>query len=307
MCSKFAAEGYIELMETQKFHNSFDPRPLSRLINNAGFKSLITSNKASLYVSRMKKLLSWENMEGVKPETVKELIEHAYQHLLSGYRYEYLYKSSLLNSFILKNYSLDDTILLNEFRVGKSKADAVLVNGTNKVFEIKTELDSPERLNSQIADYYKAFSEVYLVTHYSQVQKYEQILPPEVGLLSFSNQGKIDLYRSAVTNDEMLDCGVMLKSLRKHEYLEMTRLVCGYIPDVTPVMLFTTCLELLKLCNPKEVQKRYLQVIKKRINKVTNQMIMSNDLPDYIKFSCYHHNLDSNSYLTLIKRLNSKL
>ncbi|WP_215234852.1 sce7726 family protein [Dyadobacter linearis] len=294
-------------METQKSHNTLNTRPLSRLINNSAFKPLITNNMAGAYVNRMKKLLSWETMEGKRPETVKDLIQHAYQHLLSGYRYEYLYKSSLLNDFILKNYSLDDTILLNEFRIGKSKADAVLVNGTNKVFEIKTELDSPERLNSQIADYYKAFSEVYLITHCSEVEKYKQILQPEVGILSFSNEGKIDLYRSSIINESMLDCAAMLKSLRKHEYLEMTRLTCGHIPDVSPVMLFTACLKLLRLCEPKVVQKRYLEVIKKRINKSTNKMILSGDLPDYIKFSCYHHNLDSSSYITLIKRLNSKL
>ena len=102
-------------------------------------------------------MLSWDSMEADRSKTVNDLIHYAYQHLLKEYRYEYLYKSALLNDFVLRNYSLADTILLNEFRIGKSKADSVLANGTNKVFEIKTELDSSERLNSQVADYYKAF------------------------------------------------------------------------------------------------------------------------------------------------------
>jgi hypothetical protein len=202
---------------------------------------------------------------------------------------------------------LADTILLNEFRIGKSKADIVLVNGTNKVFEIKTELDSAERLNSQVADYYKAFSEVYIVTHVSLIEKYKQIVQPEVGLLSFSNEGGITVFRSASINNSMLDCAVMFKSLRKSEFLEMTRLVCGLIPSATPVKLFAECLAIVGQYETEFVQKKYLEIIKRRINKETNDIIVSGMLPEYIKFSCYPLNLDSNSYLTLIKRLNSKL
>lgn len=294
-------------MLAQKSSDIIDPRPLSRLINNAALKAVITGDKSSAYIKRMKKMLSWDSMEADRPKTVNDLIHYAYQHLLKEYRYEYLYKSALLNEFVLRNYSLADTILLNEFRIGKSKADAVLVNGTNKVFEIKTELDSAERLNSQVADYYKAFSEVYIVTHISLIEKYKQVVQPEVGLLAFSNDGGISVIRSARVNHSMLDSAVMFKSLRKSEYLEMTRLICGYIPNTTPVKLFADCLAMVRQYETEFVQKKYLEVIKKRINKETNDIIISGALPEYIKFSCYHLNLDSNSYLTLIKRLNSKL
>lgn len=71
-------------------------------------------------------------------------------------------------------------MLLNEFRIGASIADTVLINGTNKVFEIKTELDTPERLTTQLQDYYKGFSEVYVFTHYSLAAKYVQLLPAHI-------------------------------------------------------------------------------------------------------------------------------
>src|SRR5690606_28537435 len=115
------------------------------------------------YIQRMKRYLAWEQMEHDKPETIGQLLASAYQSLLREYRHEYLYKSALLNQYVLRQHSLDDTILLNEFRIGKSVADAVLINGTNKVFAIKPELDSPDRLTTQLADYYKAFSELYLI------------------------------------------------------------------------------------------------------------------------------------------------
>jgi len=154
-----------------------DLRGISRLINHAAFKKLSMESNQSAYIRKLKKYAHFEAIQdNQKPKTLHGLIDYGYQLLVQNYRSEYVYKSTLLNEFILKNYSLDDTILLNEFRINDSIADIVLVNGTNKVFEIKTELDTLERFKSQVSDYYKSFSEVYLVTHFSVYKKYLNIL-----------------------------------------------------------------------------------------------------------------------------------
>ena len=137
---------------------------MARLINHAAFKKLALETNQSSYIRQLKKYSAWENGDATNL-TLHDLIAHAHDVLLNNYRHEYLYKSKLLNDFILKNYSLNDTIILDEFRINESIADIALINGTNKIFEIKTELDSLERFPSQISDYYKAFSEVYLVIH----------------------------------------------------------------------------------------------------------------------------------------------
>lgn len=124
----------------------------------------------------------------------------------------------LLNEYVLKYYSLDDSILLNEFLVVRSIADTVLVNGTNKVFEIKTELDSTERSESQLSDYYRVFTEVYLFTHISLLDKYLRILLPYVGLLIYTAEGEVFEYRTAVKHIASLDASYIVSSLRKPEY-----------------------------------------------------------------------------------------
>jgi hypothetical protein len=128
-------------MLTKATQSSANLNSLAKLISNAGFKRLMQNDEHKKYARQMKTLLS-KNGEAIEEKcSIKDLIQFSYDYLLANYRHEYVYKSTLLNSFILKEHSLSDTVLLNEFKIGNSKADTILVNGTNKVFEIKTELD----------------------------------------------------------------------------------------------------------------------------------------------------------------------
>ncbi len=285
-----------------------DVRSLAQLMSNAGFKHLMTGSKRPGYVRRMKRYLGWEFMsEAERPATVGQLLSTAYQSLLQAYRHEYLYKSALLNEYVLQKYSLDDTILLNEFRIGKSVADAVLVNGTNKVFEIKTELDSPERLASQLGDYYKAFSQVYLFVHERLAEKYLRSVEDKVGIIVFTADGKVEETRQAVKDIHLLDPVTMMKSLRKAEYLQLVNRLFGDIPDVTPVQLFKTCAAIVAEFDPEEVQHHYHTVIKQRICPNTNFVVSGQDLPHYIKFPFYCLGLDENHYLSLQKILTANI
>ena len=284
-----------------------DARSLARLMSNAGFRDLTTGSKRSGYVRRMKRYLGWEQMEAHRPQTIDQLLTAGYQSLLREYRHEYLYKSALLNQYVLRKYSLNDTILLNEFRIGKSVADAVLVNGTNKVFEIKTELDSPDRLNTQLADYYKAFSQVYLFVHERSQDKYRSVVDEKVGLILFTDSGDVLECRHATRDLSLLDSGTMMRSLRKAEYLELVKRLAGFIPDVPPVQLFKTCLGILTDFPPAEVQGHYHSIIKSRICKETSRIIREYDLPDYLKFPFYTLSLTESHYLSLQKILNTNI
>ena len=52
----------------------------------------------------------------------------------------------------------------------------VLINGKAVVYEIKTELDNLERLESQIDDYYKAFEHVAVVTYEKNLKQLKKVL-----------------------------------------------------------------------------------------------------------------------------------
>jgi len=238
-----------------------------------------------------------------KGHTLRSLLNLGYNELLQNYRHEYLFKSALFKDFILKEYVLESAILLSEFKIGGSIADAVLVNGTNKVFEIKTELDSPFRLDSQIRDYKKAFSEVYLVVHQKQAEKYAKIVSSEIGLLCFSESQGFAEYKKAKADTDQLEITAMVKSLRKDELSYLATCLTGETPVATPVKLFNTCLGIVKSFAPEQVQREYLQIIKKRINPAVNEKVLSDQVPSFLKFFCYTENIKEKDYIHLLNSL----
>lgn len=250
----------------------------------------------------MESLQEMLNFEA-KGHTLRSLLNLGYNELLQNYRHEFIFKSALFKDFILKHYALDSSILLSEFKLGKSIADAVLVNGTNKVFEIKTELDSPFRLDSQIEDYKKAFSEVYLVVHQKQAEKYAKLISSEIGLLCFSEAQGFAEYKKATADNSQLEIAAIVKSLRKDELSSLATCLTGEIPIATPVKLFNTCLGIVKSFTPEQVQREYLQIIKKRINPGVNEKVLSDQIPSFLKFFCYTENIKEKDYLHLLDSL----
>ena len=279
---------------------------LAKMVSNASLQRIIFDEDFKRYGKQIKSLLKKSGLELQNKCTFRELLQHSYDHLSINYRHEYLYKTALLNSYILRNYSLSDTILLNEFKIGSSKADCVLVNGTNKVFEIKTELDNPDRLNSQLNDYYKAFSEVYIVIHCSSIDKYVQLLNPKVGIMIFKDNS-IEVFRTATYDQSKLETVTMMKALRKEEYLQIVKKLTGNVPSVQPVFLFKACLDIVSNYAVDEIQSEFLKVIKQRINHRLNEFISASEIPDMLRHSCYHSNMNQNEYLSLIKRLSISL
>lgn len=283
-------------------------RGIARLVNHTAFKKLAMDSNQSAYIRQLKKYSNWSRIEPEsKPPILQDLIDHSYEILVNHYRNEYVYKSTLLNDFVLNHYSLDDTIILNEFRINDSIADVVLINGTNKVFEIKTELDNLERLESQVIDYYKVFSEVYLVTHHSVYEKHAPFLQDTVGILVYTEEGNIEKVKKAQVVETYLDIKTMMATLRKAEYMKLVRLLAGFIPDATPVYMYTECLNVLLQFTPKEVQVAYQEILKQRISKEKNLLINEGVFSKSFNYSYYNLNISKKSYITLNNNLNKKI
>lgn len=277
-----------------------DPRLLTGLFSNAAFRSLCSGgSKQGKFLEVLIELVG----PSAKGLCLKDLLNQGFRELLQGYRHEYLFKSALFNDFVLRNYSLDNSILLNEFQIATSIADVVLVNGANKVFEIKTELDSPKRLDVQIQDYKKAFSEVYIVVHETQAGKYAKIVPQEIGILCLSGEDTTHEWRPASLDISQLDVEVMAKCLRKDELGQLVVSLEGELPDATPVKWFKTCLDRVSVHAPTKVQKEYLEIIKGRINPTLNQKILSDRTPAWLKFFCYSENIKEKDYIHLLNSL----
>jgi hypothetical protein len=152
----------------------FSPLVLDSIASK-GHSSYLTEtiNNSSIYTQLDKDL------------SFAEFLNWIYDYLFNNYRNEYIYKNTIANKILLGKHSLSTSQMLTEFRVGKNKADVVVINGTSKVYEIKSEFDSIRRLENQIASYLQVFDHVNVITSEQQADKLRKELPEPVGILFF--------------------------------------------------------------------------------------------------------------------------
>lgn len=200
--------------------------------------------------------------------TYWDYFDYVYRILEKNYRNEYVYKNTLIKGYIVKEYSLKETKVFNEFRIGTSIADLAMFNGTSKAFEIKTELDNDKRLASQLGEYAKLMEEAYLVVSADLVDKYLPDIDPGVGIIALYPQGrslKIESRRDARKNS-CVDIDVLMSSVRCDEYRWMVKTAYGSLPDVSDFEMFDACKDLLNRLSSIKLQRLFLDAVKKRKN-----------------------------------------
>lgn len=280
-------------------------RSLSRVFTNPVFKEITQSGKSDYLISKFKKYSLELSIE--KGTAIKHAIHIAYNYLSKNYRNEYVYKNTLINKILLGRHNLNTATLLNEFKVGNSIADVIILNGTSSVYEIKTELDSPEKLIKQISDYKKAFAKIYLVTHHSLVNKYSSLLENStVGLLSLSDRFNLSDIKEAEEDLTHLDSDIIIQSLRKGEYSSILQQFYGYIPQVSNINYFKSCLALVKKIDLALLHDLMIKQLRKRIPQEPNSL-QSEVIPKELKHICFCINPNQQEYTNLLNFLTLNL
>lgn len=234
--------------------------------------------------------------------TNKEVISGIYRYLKKEYRNEYFYKNTLLNKLLLGRHSLNTTTALNEVPISKSKADFILINGKAIVYEIKTELDSLERLDSQINDYYKAFTKVCVVTHESNYEKVSKLLKDtSVGICILTKRNTISTRKEPVESNYRLDHSVMFKVLRKREFEQILINHYGKLPVTTQMNYYKACLEWFKEIEINKAHSYMVDELKKRNIKEIEEY---KKVPYELKFLVYFSEFKKRDYTKLNAFLN---
>jgi len=240
-------------------------KAVSPVLSNSAFNKIINEKELDPIKKRISEYLSYNNP---RLNTYQDFYEHLYGSMLKNHRSEFIYKNEIINKILPGKYSLNTATVLNEFRVGKSIADLVLLNGTSIVYEIKTEYDSPKRLLSQIKEYRKSFLNIIIVTHHTVVNKYEAFLSKHsldnIGLLVLSPGNTLTSRIKPTEDTDHLDIIYMFKCLRKDEYSSLIKKYFGYLPDVPNTKLFRECLKLAQKINEKDFHGFMFSYLKKR-------------------------------------------
>ena len=123
--------------------------------------------------------------------------------------------------------------------VENSKADIVIFNGTSTVYEIKTELDSLNRLESQLNSYLKCFDKIYIVTTLENIKKLENIIPDKVGLIEVTKRNALKEYKKAKSNKENIDKEELFRLLRQNEIINIMKKLGNDFSDIPSVFIRT--------------------------------------------------------------------
>jgi len=274
-------------------------RSLSQIISPSNFKKIVRKGDCFSTFYKIKKYTSVTDST-----TNLDAINLIYKSLLKNYKNEYVYKNILTNKLLLKKYSLKNTIALNEFNIGKSIADFVLLNGEARVYEIKTELDNLEKLDKQVLDYCKFADKVYIVTSSKHINKLVELYKnSKIGIIELTSRNALKTVKEAENNSSTFNHETLFKTLRKQEYLKLIEEHFKFIPKVSNTLIFRECLNLAKKIEISKFQKLVISNLKSR-NISNPKKIKEESIPESLKHICYALDFSKNEYEELNSFLN---
>lgn len=149
--------------------------------------------------------------------TVAELLDAAFEIMRRRYPVEYVYKACLLERLLFGKHSPRTTSCYFELPVGTARADMVLVNGEACVFEVKSRFDGTARLEAQLREYYRCFTNVTVVTEDSEAATYLDWLPAHVGVATLTPRFSISIKRPPSCNSHGLEHFGLFRMLHQSE------------------------------------------------------------------------------------------
>ncbi len=206
-------------------------------------------------------------IQDTKGKTNSQIISEIYELMANTHRCEYVYQNTLLNILLLSGSDDAQQTALTQLPSGKSRADFIVINDNATVYEIKTELDTFERLKTQLSNYFKAFNRVCVVTSENKYQHALKVLagtPVGVYVLDGQNHISEKMRKEPVENNSKLEHVALFKLLRKYEYENIVKQYFGMLPDAAPVFYYNACLDLFRQIPILDAHKMVMSELKKR-------------------------------------------
>lgn len=260
----------------------FDTYMINKIFTVPYLDKMITENSApDAFCNCVKRYMKSSD------STIGEGISKIYHFMDCEYRNEYYYKNTILNQLLIQKHDLYHTTAITELPIGTSKADFIMINGRGVVYEIKTDLDNLLRLETQINDYYKVFSYVYVVVGNKQLSNVKEILKnTKVGIYELTAKGILRCRKRAYCNKEYLSHEAMFRVLRKAEFESILLKKFNRLPNVNSFQYYRECLKWFEKLNIYTLQKEVLQCLKSRtVRCVGNEL--EEKVPYELRFYAY--------------------
>ncbi len=232
-------------------------------------------------------------------------INEIYEFMSKNYRNEYFYQNTLFNKLLLGRHNLNTTTAISQLPINKSIADYIMINGKAVVYEIKTELDSFDRLKTQLEDYQKAFNNICVVTCEQNYSKLEILLKnTPIGIYVLSKTNTLQYRKPYIENNDFLDYKTIFNILRKKEFEKIIIDYYGTLPKTTQVKYYDACFELIRKIPMLILYNDYIKILKLR-NKIDKDKI--EQIPYELKSLFYFSNRNKVDFQQLSIFLNKEI
>lgn len=270
---------------------------LNRVFTNRELLSLVNTGKMR-YAEKASKRYGFDT------QNTSKMLRSIYSYLGSNHRNEYYYKNQLLNKIVFGKHSPNTTSALRELPVSNSIADFIIINGKAQVYEIKTELDTLQRLDGQLKDYYKAFKYVNVITDAKYVEKVKRVVNKDIGIYTLTKRNQIHEERPAQEHTSELQSNVMFKILRKNEFEQLNISKFGKLPQVGASQYYKANFKLFSRLSKDEQQAELTYILKQRyLKRFKGKIDLIEKCPDELKELVYFSKLKDSQ----INRLNKFL
>lgn len=233
---------------------------------------------------------------------LRTIFDESFKILSQEYLNEYVYKNFIVNKILRGKHSLNTATMLSEFRVGRNKADCVILNGKSTCYEIKTDYDTLNRLDAQLASYAQLFDEVNVVCSYKHLEAVATQIPENVGIILLSDMLTFREVRPAISRCSDINKTLMMQSLRKDEYLELSRMLSGEKISAPNTQLFDKCLDVVNNFKDEEkINDCFIKILKKSRK---NDEILISSLPRSLSNAAVSYKFNKAQVESLIKQFN---
>ena len=167
----------------------------------------------------------WENIKEVFPSRIynqlqpyrKSIVGHA---IINELIMKYFTGEITIKFNFIKNYlNKQNEVTIFELKINSSRVDISRINNKSIAYEIKTELDTLDKLDKQIADYSKVFELIYVIIHPSHFKKVSELIPPHCGVITYNLKNgicKFSFKKKALQNKN-IDSNAQISTLSNRE------------------------------------------------------------------------------------------
>jgi hypothetical protein len=195
------------------------------------------------------------------------------------------FSNEFINELMLKYYACERVVKYHfikclkdaihdivafEMSIGESRIDICRINGKLCAYEIKTEYDNYDRLETQMKDYFSAFERVYIIVPIQNAYIVQDYVPSKCGIITYrldKNYNMIFAYKRSAQENKC-DISFCLNSLSSSDLTKILKLL-----KVKPSKTKNENLELLlNISRERNIWSEYKYFLKDKYKEQWNYL-----------------------------------